>query len=249
MNKFILGLTTIVLLASCSAKNDSKPTSATNTKKTIEFSFSNPDIKEQNKIAYALGYKYAEATRELEMNEESQKHFILGIQKFFTKPEKNTPRDISAYSRKIDKIIQENRAKKVETESKKGELFVKSLLEDGSYKQTKSGLLYKIIKIGKTGNNLTTKPYIQMNYVASKTTGEEFESTLRGDPRIIHKNGLLKAWLEAFELAGRGGEIEVVAPPSLTYGKNGALPRVLPGEYLIYKINFFKTFKKHPNKR
>lgn len=248
MHKWIIGLIVSITLVSCNSDNKDTNTS-TPEKKTQEFNFQNPDIKEELKISYAIGYKYAEATRELDLSKESQKHFMMGIKKFFKSQSLSTPDDITIYARKIDKIVQEKRSAKLKEEIKKGKKYTAQILTTEEYQTSTSGLIYKIEKQGNTGTNLSKTPYLQMNYIASKISGKQYESTMNGDPRIIHKNGLLKAWLEAFKIAGKGGIIEVIAPPSLTYGNNGALPRVQPGEYIIFKINFFKTFIKHPNKR
>ena len=110
----------------------------------------------------------------------------------------------------------EKRTAKLKEEIEKGKKYTAQILTNEEYQTSTSGLIYKIEKQGNTGTNLSKTPSLQMNYIASKISGKQYESTMNGDPRIIHKNGLLKAWLEAFKIAGKGGIIEVIAPPSLT---------------------------------
>ena len=75
---------------------------------------------------------------------------------------------------------------------------------------------------------------------------KQYETTVGGNPRLMPLNGIFKAWSEAFWLAGQGGEIEVIAPPDLTYGDNGASPYIAPGEYLKFKLKFTKYHSKKP---
>jgi FKBP-type peptidyl-prolyl cis-trans isomerase len=245
MNKIFL-LVSLLLLTLASCNSDVAKKIKKVTKKEVDLS--NPELDQALKISYSLGYKYAESTKELELTSEQQEYMIKGVQKYFKEKNKQTPSDISRYSREVDKIVQEKRKLKFTENSEKGKIFSETIIKENGFLQTKSGLIYKIIKAGTTYPNLIKTPYVQMNYTAHKIDDTIFETTMAGNPRIINQKGLLKAWKEAIKLAGHNSSIEVIAPPSLTYGENGALPRVEPGEYIVYKINFFKTFKKHPNK-
>jgi len=244
-----ISVITLLLFSSCNNNNEkSTVTKKTSGSSVEKVDLSNPEIEEKFKIAYATGFKYAQATSELELDKKSQEYLLAGFKNFLEAKSEAKMKDINFYAQKTDQIVQENRKKKFIEMSTQGKDYVEKLINEESFKKDSSGLVYKVEKSGNKKANLLRTPFVELNYVAEKIDGKEFETTMRGNPRIIHQKGLLKAWRQALKIAGLNSTIKVVAPPELTYGQNGALPRVFPGEYIVYKINFFKSYKKHPNK-
>ena len=241
MKNSILLITLLLLsLVGCNQQKE--------TEKKLDTDLSSEKVKEVNKISYSAGFKYAQALKEMKMDAESQEYFIAGVKDFFKDQDAQTPQLVGQYARMVDKIILENRKKVAEIAKVEGKKFVEEIINSGEYQKTDSGLLYKITKQGKN-SKVKSSSFIQFNYEAKKISGEKFETTMNGDPRITPYTGLLKAWQEAVKIAGENSSIEIIAPPELTYGERGALPRIKPGEYLIYSMNFYNVYKTNPRQR
>ena len=84
--------------------------------------------------------------------------------------------------------------------------------------RTSSGLVYVILEPGGP-ERPTVADDITINYRAYLTDGRTFDET-SGTPRTFPLGNLIRAWQEAIPLIGRGGEILILAPPSIAYGQN-----------------------------
>ena len=83
---------------------------------------------------------------------------------------------------------------------------------------TGSGLVYTILEPG-GAERPTVADDITINYRGYLVDGRTFDQT-DGTPRTFPLSRLIPAWQEAIPLIGRGGEIQILAPPSTAYGEN-----------------------------
>ncbi|MCB9094940.1 MAG: FKBP-type peptidyl-prolyl cis-trans isomerase [Halobacteriovoraceae bacterium] len=190
--------------------------------------------------SYSLGVQYARDLDDLNLDQQSKNQFIQGVKDTFQNKVKLTNEWIIHYSMETDKIRSQN--KKLISHSKKaeGERFIEELLRsDSSYKKTESGLVYKIVKQGRKISEIKRSTFINMSYRSFHLDGQKYEQTIIKTPRKLPLVGILKAWQEAFNLAGEDGAIIIIAPPQLTYGDDGAKPYIEPGEYLKFQIRFY----------
>jgi FKBP-type peptidyl-prolyl cis-trans isomerase FklB len=230
-------LLSALALTSCNSKK-----AALATEKS--FNFSDEKSRDIDKIAYSLGMQYAQSMRGFGLDSSSQDIFIQGLANGF-KTEKKLDPEMVLWAKKIDKILMAKREKVASKKREEGALAIKKLLEeDASYNVSDSGLIYKITKMGKIINIIDPEAFVEMRYVSKYLNDKVYESTMTGNPRKLPLRGIFKAWTEAFSICGYGCEIEVIAPPALTYGNNGALPYIQPGEYLKYNLIFIKYIKK-----
>ncbi len=200
--------------------------------------------REIDKTAYAIGTKYARAISELGMDKQSQQFFVEGIEDHFEGKIDFSEEEINIYALRVDDIIAYKRAEISKDEKSKGEEFVKALMErDSKFQKTESGLVYKIYKEGKK-TRITDKTFVELSYRSFHLNGDRYEGTPKGEPREMPFKGILKAWQEAFKIAGANSSIIIYAPPSLTYGDAGAAPYIKPGEYLKYQIKFYEATEK-----
>lgn len=206
------------------------------------------DSKQKDKIIYSLGAQYAKSIEQLDLDKNGREYLLLGISDYFDQKLKLNNSDIQHLSKKIDGILAQKRQKIALIEKSKGEKYVKALLsENSSYQITDSGLVYKVIKQGRIVQLKTAKPFVSMHFESYHLeNNKQYESTKNGNPRLMPLRGIFKAWREAFGIAGVGGQIEVIAPPKLTYGDNGAKPYIEPGEYLKFNLTFTEFFSKQP---
>ncbi len=200
--------------------------------------------KEIDKTAYAIGTKYARAIQELGMDDQSNKFFIKGIEDYFNGEVDFSDEEINIYALRVDDIIAYKRAESAKDEKTKGEQFVEALMaRDPKFLRSKSGLVYKVFKKGQKVN-ITDKTFIKLSYRSFHLDGKKYEGTPKGEPREMPYLGILKAWQEAFKIAGANSSVIIYAPPSLTYGDTGAAPYIKPGEYLKYQIRFYGAVEK-----
>lgn len=203
--------------------------------------------KEGYKMAYALGNQYAKGLSDLAFEKTQQEYFVKGVTDYFSKKSQLTNNDVQVLAQKVDQIRIEMRKGVASSERKAGaEKSEKILASDPEFIKLESGIVYKILKQGQTIPNPTAGSFVGMKYESSRLNGDIYESTMSGNPRNLPLRGIFKAWQKAFELAGAGGEIILISPPEFTYGNNGAMPYVKPGEYLKFKIQFYKYFDTNP---
>ena len=229
-----LFIISFVLLCACTNQSETHK----------HFNIQDSNAKEIHKIAYSLGRQYAVSMREFNFDNESMHIFIQGLKEGHSTDELPS-QEMVQYAKKIDKTVQQSRTEKAQEKKSEGEKFVTDLLASDSgpdYKKSASGLIYKILKDGEQVTNITPTAFFSLRYESRKLDDSVYESTLTGSPRKLPIKGVFKAWQEAFGLCGKGCEIEIIAPPSLTYGNNGAFPKIAPGEYLKYKLFFIDYF-------
>lgn len=82
-----------------------------------------------------------------------------------------------------------------------------------------NGLHYIIVDPGGSEKpNLDDK--VTIHYKGYYTDGEEFDSSLGGDPRVFNLIGLIRGWQIGIPLYGRGGTGLLLIPSELAYGSN-----------------------------
>ena len=69
------------------------------------------------------------------------------------------------------------------------------------------------------------------------TDGKVFDSSVeRGQPVEFKLNQVIKGWTEGLQLVKKGGKIELVIPPELAYGKQGAGDSIPPDATLYFDV-------------
>lgn len=219
-----------------------------NNKKSVKKTLTlNKETRSIDKTAYALGVQYAKGMKDINFDKNSKKHFIQGLQDYFQNKAQLDNNDVQVYAKKIDKILIQKRKEMSKSEIVIGEKFTKKLLaENLDFKRTKSGLIFRVLKKGITPDKIAQSSFLEMHYESSHLNDKQYESTKSGNKRNLPYKGIFPAWQEAFRLAGTDSEIEIIAPPHLTYGNNGAQPYIKAGEFLKFKIQFFKYYKNKP---
>ncbi|TCP97214.1 FKBP-type peptidyl-prolyl cis-trans isomerase FkpA [Cricetibacter osteomyelitidis] len=118
----------------------------------------------------------------------------------------------------------------------KGDAFRADYAKKDGVKQTQSGILYKIEKAGEGG---APKPEdtVKVHYTGKLVDGTVFDSSAeRGQPAEFTLSQLIPGWTEGIALIKKGGKIELVLPPELAYGKQGAGDAIPGNSTLIFDI-------------
>ena len=111
------------------------------------------------------------------------------------------------------------------------------------FKESKSGLKYRILTAGKDPKP-TAECKVKVHYRGwfpdkeDPTKGSEFDSSIkRGrSPIEFPLNGVIAGWTEGVQLIGKGGKLELEIPPNLAYGERGMPGAIPPNSTLRFEI-------------
>lgn len=118
--------------------------------------------------------------------------------------------------------------------------FENGQLED--IKTTKSGLQYRVIKMG-DGKKPKPTDTIKAHYIGAFLDGKVFDSSVgRDEPATLKANEVIPGWTEALQLMPTGSEFEIFVPAALAYGEKGAGP-IAPNAALKFKIHLISIEK------
>lgn len=147
----------------------------------------------------------------------------------------------------VQKTLEAIEAKLVSVSKAKAEAIAKSAQDEGDkyradfakgkdVKTTKSGLLYKIENAGK-GEAIKATDTVKVHYTGKLPNGKVFDSSVeRGQPVEFQLNQVIPGWTEGLQLVKKGGKIQLVIPPALGYGKQGAGASIPPNSTLIFDV-------------
>jgi FKBP-type peptidyl-prolyl cis-trans isomerase FklB len=123
-----------------------------------------------------------------------------------------------------------------EKNRREGEAFLARNKTGEGVKTLPDGLQYKVIEAG-TGRTPRPTDMVVVNYRGTFVDGTEFDSSYRrGQPVVFPVNRVIKGWAEALQLMKVGSKWQLVIPPQLAYGPQGAPPAIGPNETLIFEL-------------
>ncbi len=133
-------------------------------------------------------------------------------------------------------------AKKLAEKNKKeGDAFLEENKKKEGVKTLPSGLQYKVIQEG-TGKTPAATDTVTVNYRGTFIDGQEFDSSYKGgQPATLPVNGVIPAWNEALQLMKEGSKWQIVVPPSLAYGEQGAGNVIGPNAVLIFEVELISV--------
>ncbi len=130
----------------------------------------------------------------------------------------------------------DSKAERVANAKKKKSAALAGLID--GFKQTKSGLYYKIMKKG-NGAQAQKGKEVSVHYTGALTDGTVFDSSLKRGQPIAFPLGVGKVipgWDEGIALLKVGDKARFVIPPNLAYGANGAGGVIPPDATLVFDV-------------
>ena len=101
---------------------------------------------------------------------------------------------------------------------------------------TDSGLKYYDIKVG-TGDGPSPTSTVVVHYSGWLKDGTLFDSSVeRGQPISFPLNGVIKGWTEGVGSMKVGGKRQLIIPPELGYGAQGAKGAIPPNATLTFDV-------------
>lgn len=101
------------------------------------------------------------------------------------------------------------------------------------WQTTASGLKYRILQPG-TGGKPAAEDVVRVHYrgwlpdADDPSQGQEFDSSIGGEPVEFPLNRVIPGWTEGLQLVGEGGKIELEIPSDLGYGEGGTPDGTIP---------------------
>ena len=77
---------------------------------------------------------------------------------------------------------------------------------------------------------------MEVNYRGTLIDGKEFDSSKPGQPVSLQVKQVIPGWQEALKLMPAGSKWQLVIPPELAYGQNGAGGKIGPNATLIFDV-------------
>lgn len=125
----------------------------------------------------------------------------------------------------------------------KGKAFMAQNKTEEGVITLSNGLQYKVLRKG-AGDHPTKSDTVTVHYTGTLTDGREFDSSKRrGEPATFPVNGVIKGWQEILPLMSVGSRWQVVIPPNLAYGAQGAGAIIGPNETLVFEIELLSIGK------
>ncbi|GJJ81073.1 FKBP-type peptidyl-prolyl cis-trans isomerase [Pasteurella canis] len=131
---------------------------------------------------------------------------------------------------KIQQAQEKELAKVAKQAKEEGDKYRAEFEKKAGVKKTKSGLLYRIEKSGQ-GTKIGATDLVTVNYTGKLPNGQVFDSS-NGKPISFKLNQVVPGWTEGLQLIKKGGKIELVLPPELAYGSQGA--GMIPPDTTLY---------------
>ena len=104
--------------------------------------------------------------------------------------------------------------------------------------KTQSGLQYIEVEAG-TGTQAAAGKVVSVHYTGKFQDGKVFDSSIpRGEPITfpLGKGSVIKGWDEGIALMKVGGKAQLIIPPNLAYGENGAGGVIPPNATLVFDV-------------
>ncbi|HTT07872.1 MAG TPA: FKBP-type peptidyl-prolyl cis-trans isomerase [Gammaproteobacteria bacterium] len=148
-------------------------------------------------------------------------------------PAEEIKRVVTAHDQKM---MEEAKAR-AEKNQKAGDDYRAANKKKPGVKELESGLQYRAIKDG-AGASPTLQDQVTVNYTGRHIDGTVFDASDRhGGAVKFPLANIVKGWQQALQLMKPGAKWEVVVPPQLAYGAQGA-PQggIGPNETLVFEI-------------
>lgn len=118
-------------------------------------------------------------------------------------------------------------------------------IDESKYVTTESGLKYADIKVG-TGESPAPGDKVVVHYTGWLMNGTRFDSSvLKNRPFefTLGAGQVIKGWDEGVATMRVGGIRQLIIPPDLAYGQNGAGNVIPPNATLIFEVQLLEIKK------
>lgn len=193
-------------------------------------------------LGYAMGVNIGNRLKFSGMSDLNVEMMKTGIRQVLNgdslaiKPE-NCVEVLNNFMRRGQDKVNEN----VEKTIKEGEEFLAKNGQRPEVKTTATGLQYEVLKDA-TGPKPTTQDVFVAHYRGTLLNGNEFDSSIGGEPLEMGVSEVIAGWIEGLQLMSKGSKYKFWVPYNLGYGRQGS-PAIPGGSVLVFEIELL-DFKK-----
>jgi len=153
---------------------------------------------------------------------------------------KLTEEQMQAVMTAVQQEVQDRENEMREASQKMGDEYRADYAKQEGVDSTANGVLYKVITAG-DGAKPNLESTVTVHYRGTLIDGTEFDSSYNRDtPTTFPLGSIIPGWQEVLQLMGKGSKWEVVIPPQLAYGENGAPPAIPPNATLVFEIELLE---------
>ncbi len=195
---------------------------------------------QKEKIGYAIGVDAARNFKRLGLDFDLEAlikalHDVYSGNKLLMSDEEMRT-VMTAYQKEIAQKQADAAKITAEKNKKEGDAFLAANKAKEGVITLPSGLQYKILKEG-NGKKPTDADTVQVHYRGTLIDGTEFDSSIkRGQPATFPVKQIIPGWREALKLMPVGSRWQLVIPPELAYGAQGAGGEIGPNATLIFEV-------------
>lgn len=206
------------------------------------FAANNQDAKFNQEASYAMGVAIGadlkgivEEVKEVVAYDKAK--FLAGISDALEgKADVTKDKKIQETLKQVDYKLEQVTQAKLAAAKAEGEKYMAEFAKKEGVKKTQSGLLYRIEKAG-VGEVIKPEDKVKVHYKGSLPDGTVFDSSLdRATPAEFQLNQVIPGWTEGLQLVKKGGKIELVIPPSLSYAEYGVDRAIPPNATLHFDV-------------
>lgn len=205
---------------------------------TPSFALDAPKTDEQ-KTLYSIGAAVSKSLSVFSLSPEEMEYVKLGL--IESQSGKSAGFDLASYTSKVQELARSRRKQLGEKQSVVGKAFLETSAQAKGAVKTASGMVYRSLVEGQ-GDAPKTTDLVKVNYRGTLPDGKEFDSSYkRGKPLEFKLDNVIKCWTEGLQMMKPGGKAQLVCPPNLAYGENGAGELILPGSTLAFEVELLEA--------
>jgi FKBP-type peptidyl-prolyl cis-trans isomerase FklB len=128
------------------------------------------------------------------------------------------------------------------TNEQRGREFRARNKQESGVEELDGGLQYKVIESGSGKQPESVEDTVVVHYRGTLIDGTEFDSShVRGEPATFQINEVIEGWQKALPQMQEGDKWQIVIPPELAYGEQGAGTVIGPNETLVFEIELIEV--------
>jgi len=249
LKKLAFTASVIFALSACQQEKPAATDEATDTSKATDQTVATSDVKDEDKIGYALGAKMAsfilKDTEQYKLENFNKESVSQGFNDALAGKSKLSEQEIQeqfgifqqqmqAAQQQAAEIEKQKNAEEGETAKVAGATFLATNGKKEGVVTTESGLQYSVVTEGeKDGAKPKVTDVVKVHYTGMFIDGKTFDSSVdRGEPATFPLNRVIKGWTEGLQLMTVGSKYHFVIPGDLAYGPNGR-PGSIPGNSVL----------------
>ena len=195
---------------------------------------------DQKRISYAIGLSTAQSIArqgvELDLNT-----FMTGVRDAIEGvPPRLTQEEFKAALANATSSVNDKLKERAKSNLEAGLAFMHENKAKKEVVELSNGIQYKELRKG-SGKRPKVEDTVVVHYEGSLIDGTVFDSSkARGEPATFPINGVIQGWQEVLPLMATGSRWQVVIPPKLAYGIQGAGAGIGPNETLVFEIELLE---------